>query len=317
MSFKVSVIQDSPIVFDLDSTISKVDKLTKTASEKGSKVVLFPEAFISAYPKGLDFGARIGQRSNKGREDFKRYYNSSLEFNSKEFLKLTTIAKKYKVLLVIGVIEKDKGTLYCTVLFISEKGKVLGKHRKIMPTAMERVIWGFGDGSTLPIITSDFGKIGAVICWENYMPLMRMAMYNKGIEIYCAPTADDRETWLSTVKHIALEGRCFVLSACQYLERKDCPKDYDITPDKNAPSSIILNGGSCIISPLGKVLAGPIRNKKAIITADIDLHEITKGKYDFDAVGHYARPDIFKLTVFEDENKPVNSILKKRIKERK
>ena len=305
MSFKVAVIQDSPVVFNLAATIDKVETLTNKAISNGAELVLFPEAFISAYPKGLDFGARVGQRSDKGREDFRRYYDSSLDFKSKEYYRLLGIAKKYKVLLVIGVIERDGGTLYCTVLFISKKGELLEKHRKIMPTAMERLIWGFGDGSTMPVIDTELGKLGSVICWENYMPMMRMGMYSKGIELYCAPTADDRETWISTVQHIALEGRCFVFSACQYLERKDCPKDYAIDDSKKNPKSVIMNGGSCVISPLGKIIAGPIRNKAEIIFADIDLNEIIKGKYDFDAVGHYARPDIFELNINERSNNPV------------
>lgn len=305
MSFKAAIIQDSPVVFDLTATVDKVDKLTSRSSSMGSQLVVFPEAFISAYPKGLDFGARVGQRSDKGREDFKRYYKSSLDFKSEEYSRLLNIAKKYKVLLVIGVIERDGGTLYCTVLFISKTGKLLGKHRKIMPTAMERLVWGFGDGSTMPVINTELGKLGSVICWENYMPMMRMGMYSKGVELYCAPTADDRETWMSTVQHIALEGRCFVFSACQYLERKDCPQDYAIDDNKKDPKSVIMNGGSCIISPLGEILAGPTRNKREIIYANIDLNEIIKGKYDFDAVGHYARPDIFELNINEKSNNSV------------
>lgn len=304
MNFIAAVIQDSPIVFDLSATIDKVDKLTEKAKNKKADLVIFPEAFISSYPKGIDFGARIGMRSKEGREMFMKYYNSSLDFNSSQFKKLCSIAKKYKVILSIGVIEKDDGTLYCTALVISEKGKLIGKHRKVMPTAMERIIWGFGDGSTLPVIKSSLGKIGSVICWENYMPLMRMAMYSKNIQLYCAPTADDRETWISSMVHVALEGRCFVFSACQYLLRSDCP-DYYKPIQGNAPNTILMNGGSCIISPLGKIIAGPVRNKSTILTAEINLDEITQGKYDFDVKGHYSRSDIFKLEINEKINKPI------------
>ena len=303
MSFIAAVIQDNPIVFNLDSTIDKVEELTKEAKDKNAKLVVFPEAFISAYPKGLDFGARVGMRSEEGRHMYSKYYNSALDFHSKQFKKLCLIAKKYKILMSIGVIEKDNGTLYCTVLMISNKGEFLAKHRKIMPTAMERLIWGFGDGSTLPVVNTTIGKIGSVICWENYMPLMRMAMYSKGIQLYCAPTADDRDTWISTMTHVALEGRCFVFSSCQYLLRKDCP-DYYNPIQGNDKNTIIMNGGSCIINPLGKIIAGPLRNKSGILTANIDLNEIIKGQYDFDVKGHYSRPDIFKLNVNEKENKP-------------
>ena len=303
MSFIAAVVQDCSVVFDLDSTIDKVDKITKDAKEKNADLIVFPEAFISAYPKGLDFGARIGMRSKEGRIMYSKYYNSALDFDSIQFKKLCNIAKKYKILISIGVIEKDNGTLYCTALIISKKGELLGKHRKIMPTAMERLIWGFGDGSTLPVIDTNIGKIGSVICWENYMPLMRMAMYSKGIQLYCAPTADDRDTWISSMIHTALEGRCFVFSSCQYLLREDCPDYYNpIQGDKNG--TVIMKGGSCIIDPLGKIIAGPLRDKAGILTAKIDLNEIIKAQYDFDVKGHYSRPDIFKLNVNEKENKP-------------
>lgn len=302
MTFIAAVVQDSPVVFNLDKTIEKVEDLTKKAANKNAELVVFPEAFISAYPKGIDFGARVGSRSDQGRDMFYDYYNSSLGLHSKQFDKLCLIAKQNKIFMSIGVIEKDNGTLYCTVLFISKKGELLGKHRKVMPTAMERIVWGYGDGSTLPVIDSNLGKIGSVICWENYMPLMRMAMYSKGIELYCAPTADDRETWISSMTHIALEGRCFVFSSCQYLLRKDCPENYNPIQG-NEENTILMNGGSCIISPLGKVLAGPYRDGSTILTAEIDLKEIIRGQYDFDVKGHYARPDIFKLEINEKENK--------------
>jgi len=189
------------------------------------------------------------------------------------------------VWLVIGVIERDGGTLYCTALFFAPDGALAGKHRKLMPTAMERLIWGFGDGSTLPVIETGFGRIGAVICWENYMPLLRAAMYAKGIQLYCAPTVDDREVWPVTMRHIALEGRCFVLSACQ------------------SSSSENIRGGSLIVGPLGKVLAGPDYSGECILTADIDVGETVEGKFDLDVAGHYARPDVFRLEVNEGEEK--------------
>ena len=173
-----------------------------------------------------------------------------------------------------------------------------------MPTAMERIIWGFGDGSTLPVFATPLGRIGAVICWENYMPLLRMAMYAKGVELYCAPTADDRETWLSTMRHIALEGRCFVLSGNQFTRRCDFPAD--IPTRSPSARRIVSTGGSCIIDPLGQVLAGPARDGEEILTADLDLDEIARGKFDFDVVGHYARPDVFRLIVDEAPKPPVS-----------
>ena len=303
MTFKAAVIQDSPVLFNLKLTIDKVETLTKEASRNGASLVVFPEAFISAYPKGLIFGAKIGSRTIKGRKEFLQYYNSSLDLKGSEFRKLLNIAKNNKVFLVIGVIEKSLGTLYCTILHISEKGSLLCKHRKVMPTAAERLIWGFGDGSTLETAKTRLGVLGSVICWENYMPMMRMSMYDQGIELYCAPTADDRETWISTVKHIALEGRCFVFSSCQFFTKADYPSEFDIS--NIVGDEPIMKGGSCIISPLGKVLASAGDKKRAIIYSEINLDEIIQGKYDFDVVGHYSRPDIFKLKVNKKSKKPV------------
>ena len=291
MTFKAAVVQDSPVLFNLQLTIDKVETLTKEASRNGASLVVFPEAFISAYPKGLLFGAKIGSRTLKGRKEFLQYYNSSLDLNSSEFRKLLNIAKKNKVFLVIGVIEKSSGTLYCTILHISDKGTLLCKHRKVMPTAAERLVWGFGDGSTLETAKTRLGVLGSVICWENYMPMMRMSMYDQGIELYCVPTADDRETWISTVKHIALEGRCFVFSSCQFFTKADYPSKFDIS--NIVGDEPIMKGGSCKISPLGKVLASAGNKKRAIIYSEINLDEIIQGKYDFDVVGHYSRPDIF------------------------
>ena len=295
---RVAVVQAAPVVFDRDRTIEKVRDLATDAARGGAGLVLFPEAFVPAYPKGLDFGARVGSRTPEGREDFRRYYDSAVDVPGPACAALGAAARLAGVHLVIGVIERDGGTLYCTVLFFAPDGTLLGKHRKLMPTAAERLVWGFGDGSTMPVLDTPVGRIGAVICWENYMPLLRTAMYAKGVQIWCAPTADDRETWLPTLRHIALEGRCFVLSACQFLTRSDCPSDYALagTVDRGA---VLMRGGSSIVGPLGAVLAGPCFDREATLTAELDLAEIVRGKYDFDAAGHYARPDVFRLTVNE------------------
>jgi nitrilase len=296
--FVAAVVQSSPVVFETKATLAKVRDLTADAARRGARLVVFPEAFVCSYPKGLDFGARVGVRTSQGRDDFRRYFDSAIAVPGPATDALSEIARESSVHLVIGVIERDIGTLYCTILFFAPDGTFLGKHRKLMPTAMERLIWGFGDGSTLPVFDTPLGKLGAVICWENYMPLLRMAMYAKGIQLYCAPTADDRDTWMATMQHVALEGRCFVLTACQYLRRQDCPADYASIGDDD-PDAVIMRGGSAIISPLGQVLAGPVFNREIILTAEIDLGEIARGKYDFDVVGHYARPDVFRLHVNE------------------
>jgi nitrilase len=302
--FTAAVVQSSPVVFEPKATLAKVRDLTADAAKQGATLVVFPEAFVSAYPKGLDFGARVGLRTAQGRDDFRKYFDSAIDVPGLATEQLSRTAKESGVHLVIGVIERDIGTLYCTILFFAPDGTFLGKHRKLMPTAMERLIWGFGDGSTLPVFDTPLGKLGAVICWENYMPLLRMAMYAKGIQLYCAPTADDRDTWMATMQHVALEGRCFVLTACQHLRRADCPADYAAVQG-NDPNTVIMRGGSAIINPLGQLLAGPVFNEDVMLTAEIDLGEIARGKYDFDVVGHYARPDVFRLHVNEKPAPPV------------
>ena len=216
----VAVVQDTPVVFDLQATIERVHELTARAAEGGAELILFPEAFVPAYPKGLDFGARIGSRSPAGRDDFRRYFESALEVPGAACDAIGQAASAAGAYLVIGVIEKELGTLYCSVLFFTPQGRLLGKHRKLMPTAMERLVWGFGDGSTLPVFDTPLGRIGAVICWENYMPLLRMTMYSKGIQIYCAPTAADRPTWLPTLRPVALDGRWFGVGACRSRPRR-------------------------------------------------------------------------------------------------
>lgn len=300
---RVAVVQASSVVFDAAATLAKVQKLTAEAAAGGAGLVLFPEAFISGYPRGISFGTVIGNRTVEGRDLFRRYWESSIDIPGPVMDKLAALAAELGIYLVVGVIERDGGTLYCTAVFVSPDG-YLGKHRKVMPTAAERLVWGFGDATTLPVFETPFGRLGAVICWENYMPLLRMAMYSKGIQIYCIPTADGRETWLSTVRHIAMEGRCFVLSANQFARLSDFPPDIK-NELASKPDDIVCFGGSCIVGPLGNVLAGPDFTGETILFADLDLAEVVRGKYDFDVIGHYARPDLFRLVVNENPDEQV------------
>ncbi len=312
----MAVVQAAPVPFDRAGTLAKALSLIAEAADQASELVVFPEAFLTCYPKGLDFGARVGMRSPEGRREFRRYFESAVDVPGPETEALAAAAARYRVHLVMGVIEREIGTLYCTALFFGPDGRMLGKHRKLMPTAMERLIWGFGDGSTLPVLDTPIGKIGAVICWENYMPLLRAAMYAKGVQLYCAPTVDDRDTWIPTMQHIAIEGRCFVLSACQFIRRGDYPADYPAAQG-NAPETVVIRGGSVIVSPLGRILAGPNYEGECLQLADLDLGEIAEGKYDLDVAGHYARPDIFRLIVNErpspvteaDGGQPLSSTL--------
>jgi nitrilase len=304
-SVSAAVVQAAPVAFDVEGTLAKVERLAAEAAEGGAELVVFPEAFVSCYPRGMTFGATIGARTAEGRAWFRRYWESSVDVPGPLVERLGAIAREHRAHLVIGVIERDGGTLYCTALFLGPDGALLGTHRKLMPTAAERLVWGQGDGSTLPVLDTPAGRLGAVICWENYMPLLRMAMYAKGVQIWCAPTADARDTWIATMQHIACEGRCFVLSANQFATRGDYPADYPLDDDAGDPAAVLCRGGSVIVSPLGEILAGPAFGAEAILRADLDLDRIAEAKYDFDVVGHYARPDVFTLSVDERPRPPV------------
>jgi nitrilase len=307
---RVAVIQGAPVPFDLEGTVEKVVRLTREAGEKGAELILLPEAYIGGYPWGLAFGTAVGGRSPAGRRTWERYWAGAIDVPGPETKRLGEAAREAKVYLAVGVVERDSrfshGTLYCTLLYFGPDGTLLGKHRKLKPTAAERLIWGEGDGSTMPVVPTPFGRVGGLICWENYMPLARMTMYGKGVDIYLAPTADARERWQSTLQHIALEGRCFVLGCNQYVTRDMYPGDLEISEELEAWPEILCRGGSAVYGPLGDLLAGPLWDKEEILLADLDLGEIARSKFDFDATGHYARPDVFHLWVNQEPLLPVD-----------
>jgi len=303
---RVAVVQSGTIPFDAAAATGRAIERLAEASRQGVALAVFPEAFIGGYPKGLDFGICVGQRTAEGREDFRRYYAGSIAVPGEETDRLAVACLAHDIHAVIGVIERDGGTLYCTSLYIGP-GRLLGKHRKVMPTAAERLVWGFGDGSTLTAVDMPFGRVGGAICWENYMPLLRTAMYAKGVEIWCAPTADDRESWPSTMRHIAMEGRCFVLGACQVMRRSDYPNDYNSRIEV-APDGYLMRGRSLIVGPLGNILAGPLVDDEGILVADIDVADVQRAKLDFDVTGHYARADLFQLRVDEGAKVAVRSV---------
>jgi nitrilase len=297
MRIKVGVIQDSPVFFDKKETIDKIQTLVTTYAEKGCELLVFPESFIPGYPRGFSFGTTIGSRTDEGRQLYTKYRKNSIDLEGKDVKKLEGIAKSNGAYLVIGVTEKENlnGSLYCSMLYISPTKGLLGVHRKIKPTGTERVIWNEAAGDALVTIQTRLGKLGGLICWENYMPFARMAMYQKGVEIYIAPTADSREEWTATMKHIALEGRCFVLGCNQYITKSMYPEQYKSLITEEPED--LCRGGSIIISPLGKVIAGPLFDKAGVLTAELDLDEINQSKLDFDVIGHYSRDDIFEFTV--------------------
>jgi nitrilase len=305
--FQAAVVQAASIPFDAMAAAAKAVALIGDAAANGARLVVFPEAFVGGYPKGASFGTVVGSRTAAGREAFRRYHAGAVALNGPEVALIRKAAVTHGMTVVIGVIERFGGTLYCTALIIDGANDNLAWHRKLMPTAAERLIWGFGDGSTLPVVETALGLVGAVICWENYMPAMRLAMYGKGVELYCAPTADDRDSWLPSMRHVAMEGRCFVLSACQHIRRSAYPADYECEP-KAGSDTVLMRGGSVIVDPLGRVLAGPHFDGETILYATIDPDEVIRARCDFDPVGHYARPDVFRLVV-DERAKPAVELL--------
>lgn len=305
-----AVVQASPAFFDTPTTVSRVVELTGRAAARGAALVLFPEAYVGGYPWGLRFGTAVGGRSAAGRRTWERYWRSAVDVPGPETRRLGEVASETGVFLAVGVVERDatfsRGTLFCTLLYFGPDGTLLGKHRKLKPTAAERFIWGEGDGSTMPVFDTVAGRVGGLICWENYMPLARMTMYGKGVEVYLAPTADARPRWQATLQHIALEGRCFVLGCNQYVAREHYPSDLEIAGELEAWPEVLCPGGSAIYGPAGDCIAGPLYDDEGILTAELDLGEVTRGKFDFDVVGHYARPDVFRLQVDERPKPPVN-----------
>jgi nitrilase len=306
---KVAVVQAAPVLFDREATLEKVGRLAAAAAAQEARLILFPEAFVPAYPRGLGFGTVVGGRSEAGRRLWQRYWANAVEVPGPATEALGEVARRSSAVLAIGVVERDQdyggGTLYCTLLYFGPNGRLLAKHRKLKPTAAERLIWGEGDGSTLATVDTPFGTVGGLICWENLMPLARAAMYAKGVSIYLAPTADARDSWQATLRHIACEGRCFVLGCNQFVSKAMYPGDLEGLEDLANQPEIVCRGGSAIVGPLGEVLAGPLWDEEGILTAELDMGAVVRARFDFDPMGHYARPDVFHLVVDERPKRPV------------
>lgn len=244
---RVAVVQAAPILFDREATTEKVVRSIQEAAQKGANLVLFPEAFIPAYPRGLSFDTVVGQRKPQGRDLWQRYFENAVPVPGATTGTLSQTACEAEIYLVMGVVEGDGGTLYCTTLYFGPDGSLLGVHRRLKPTGAERLIWGEGDGSTLTALDTEYGVIGGLICWENYMPLARMAMYEKGVDLYLAPTADSRDTWQATLRHIACEGRCFVLGCNQFVTVEMYPSDPPGIQDLADQPEVMCRGGSAKI----------------------------------------------------------------------
>lgn len=297
MKVKVCVVQESPVFFDKEKTLIKLEELTTKYAKQDCELIVFPESYIPGYPRGFSFGTKVGSRTMEGKKLYAEYYDNSISLESEDLPRLEKLAKTNNIYIVIGVTEKQEtnGSLFCSMLYISPTDGLLGVHRKIKPTGLERVIWAESDGKDLVTFNTKIGKLGGLICWENYMPHARMAMYQKGIEIYIAPTADARLDWTATMKHIALEGRCFVLGCNQFFTKSMySEKHFELAKDE---PEMMCPGGSVIISPFGEIMEGPLFDKSGVLIAELDLEQVKMSRLDFDPNGHYNRSDIFEFKV--------------------
>ena len=289
----IAAVQAAPVFLDRDATIEKVGVLAKEAAANGAALVVFPEAFVPSYPDWV-------WRTPPWRDHdwYARFADESVDVPGPACDALGAIARDTNAYLAIGVNERDGGTIYNTLLYFAPDGTLLGKHRKLMPTGGERLVWGQGDGSTLPVFDTPFGRLGGLICWENYMPLARAAMFEQRVDVYLAPTWDNSDVWVASMQHIAKEGRCYVVGVNSCISPADIPADFpgrdELYSDENDWPS---RGNTVIVEPHGHVVAGPLVGEAGIVYADVDLAHVRNARRQFDVVGHYARPDVFQLFV--------------------
>jgi nitrilase len=293
---KVACVQAEPVPFDKAATIEKIEGLAAEVAGEGARLALFPETFIPAYPSNRWVRYLAGGGSPEkgdGRATFARLARESIEIPGPDSERLGEIARLNKLWLAVGANEIERGTIYNALLVYSPEGELALHHRKLMPTNHERLVWGLGDSRGLGTIGTDIGKIGGLICWENLMPLARFALYQDGVEVYLAPTADDSEQWHDSVRHIAREARAFVLSCCVFQRASSYPKDIPLADGDD----IMDSGGSAILGPNGNYLAGPLWNEEGILYAELDPQDLYAARQRFDPAGHYHRPDVLRLQI--------------------
>jgi nitrilase len=304
-TFKVAAVQASPILLDLDASVAKASELVVKAAANGARLVVFPECFLPGYPLWC---WRIAAGETKTlRKLYSELLANSVTVPSNAVTKLCRTAREHQTTVVMGInecnAEASGTTLYNSLLYIGADGSILGKHRKLVPTGGERLIYGQGDGSTLDVFDISIGRVGGLVCWENYMPLARYTMYAAGVQLYAAPTWDNGEPWLSTLRHIAKEGRAWVIGCCTAIRKSDLPERLGLEKYFTGGSDWINPGDSMIVDPDGKVAAGPAREEETILYADVDPATLTGPRSQLDVAGHYARPDVFTLSVNREERK--------------
>jgi nitrilase len=295
----VACVQVEPVIFERAATIERVAERTAEAARAGAQLVVFPETFVPAYPSSAWAKALAGWSEPGAKEAFALLHRESVELPGPDADRLAAIAREHGVWLVVGVNELDAqrpGTLYNSLLYWSPEGELALHHRKLVPTNHERLVWGQGDGRGLRALETPLGRVGGLICWENYMPLARFSLYESGVEIYIASTADDGDAWQATLKHIALESRAFVIAPCHFQRAGSYPDDFPLRA-LIAERDVLGRGGSAILAPDGSYLAGPVYDEEGILYAELDPDVLLQARQRFDPAGHYHRPDVLRLTV--------------------
>ena len=298
---RIAVVQCAPVMFDKAASVAKMVELIHQAGENGAELVVFPELIIPCYPYGMTFGYTVGSRNAAGRLDWKRYYDNSMLVPGEETALLGQAAKEVGAYVSIGVSERveESATLYNTNLMFSPEGELLSVHRKLKPTGAERLVWGDADKHYFPVVDTPWGPMGSLICWESYMPLARVALYEKGITLYIAPNSNDNPEWQDTIKHIAIEGHCYFINADLFFTKEDYPKDLHCPEEIEKLNDIVCRGGSCVVDPYGHYVTEPVWDREEIIYADLDMQKVPASRMEFDACGHYSRPDVLELRVHE------------------
>ncbi len=295
---KIALVQAEPVLFDKKASLKKtLDYIEKAAAQK-PELIVFPELFIPGYPIGMNFGFSMGKRTQAGREDWKRYYDASVVAGEEEFQLLSDAAKKVGAYISIGFSERDAviGTLYNSNVIFEPDGSYK-VHRKLKPTGTERVVWGDAHEGYFPVTETPWGPIGSLICWESYMPLARVALYQKGITVYISPNTNDNPEWQATIQHIAIEGKCYFINADMIVRKNSYPIDLNEKDAIEQLPELVCRGGSCIIDPYGHYVTEPVWDVETIIYAELDMSLPSESKMEHDAVGHYARPDVLELIV--------------------
>lgn len=297
----IAVVQAAPVLFNKSACLAKALALIEEAAGHGAELIVFPELFIPGYPYGMTFGFTVGSRTEDGRRDWERYYDASILADGEEAQALAEAAKKHGVYLSIGISERDPvtATLYNSNLMISPEGVIMN-HRKLKPTGSERVVWGDADRDFFPVMDTPWGPMGSMICWESYMPLARCALYQKGVTLYISPNTNDNPEWQDTIRHIAIEGHCYFINCDMFFTKDTYPGDLAGADEVRRLPETVCRGGSCVIDPSGHAVTDVLWDREGILYAELDMQKVPASRMEHDVCGHYARPDVLKLS-FRDE----------------